>query len=1351
MLRPILLICTVIVFNLLAAEVQAEQRKWSLSVGNFTVDAEMIRLEGEMLHLRRADDGKEFSIDLSQLIPEDQEYARKQGQSKVVAGNAAAGREGLNARMLELAKTHGLATLNGLPVIYLDNFVDVPKANYKLKDRVEREKSIEREKLAEKAKTDQRVRLVAEKAKFAKFLDLVIMGLDPEYTGKYFTNLIANHFPKEIAEKYVPYGDMAGRPRPWKGDDEFEKKATQQSFQEKYGDQLAAMGVKLPVRLLFISKAKLSSYDFSRKGLTVYEALGEVTPGTAWMGAFPPLPSIDLSSVYHFGINVRRLPIRAVTFWPVDTATVKSLPSKTQDWLRRTTTERWAFLATEVTLRSIPLLGKVERQAPLILGKVDSIRLYADPGLKKKLKDIEFEQFPQPVLETSSDLVFGKKDQAIPLDELALGGLVANVQSPGLNREATWLGIWNHLIGLDAMLYSKANSASREEHGSEYVLARVGAEKTQSQAELEQQRKEPKEVLAKAVLAHERSMKLSRRPFFPPFTGGGNESGRSYDNVESLTGEQQKLLTGWLAKRTKTAGNRFTVLVKIGRDPGTDEPTLVSYSMDKAMAAALKNQGIGIDQFLSLDENRAYDQNGQLRAQGTQTGLFVVPGDAYKTIPFFLRFPFPVDTLIRKLPKTLVEEALPNKRNDNPAAVQIEFHVDGIEPLKISGGSDSSALVLNVTPQRIKLFRDEDTVAFDEALEMQSLTKMAKEPKPMAAIPKVVQPDEGTIEFAPQMMLPLIAKQYPGFLDNERYLDQLMVMRWQFENVGMFDVEISQTRFFKRGSQSMPDEAERRELAPRFKEWSLVWARSFPDRFAVRFEWFDFKNFLPDSPPGPAIFGGSRASMGGEMGGKPAMEGPPSWLSYDLKHGRIEPKLSTKETAAWVKVFSIAPQDVLLEREFVIPDAEGNRYKMMGATQQAVSGITLAAKAEPIFPIMRFDKEIWLPENAQLASATKKPHIEVTMEVGKLEIVDKRPPHPWTEGWVYFDDRGADEEWRDKSIKSYHENSTGDDGQYAIIEVTLKSARLVDPKTGKTLLPLVLKDYRKVMIPGKDGKVGMKTEKKPSEDADATFDKEIVGVHLGMSFEKAEAAIRQHMDVGRVLLADRSEQVGTALGEIEPYTSGRLFVSKDGEEYVAIFDEPPAAEKKVLGMWLRRHVSKAERISEELKNAFIGKYGKPSVEIEATSYSPLSLFWTINQGDKIYRFQGLDPSRKSVSNQYSLWLEEGDPTQWRPSGQGKKRSPLDIKLGEFPSSPLILPQLQPDVLKVGSGSKEMRTEEDRRIIKESGPALGIEIGRASWDSVIGKAPDQILTYWLVNPGQYVQLFRESERSVAASK
>ena len=56
-------------------------RKWTDATGSYTVEAELVGLDGENVRLRRPD-GKVIAVKLSRLSSDDQEFVRRQEKSK---------------------------------------------------------------------------------------------------------------------------------------------------------------------------------------------------------------------------------------------------------------------------------------------------------------------------------------------------------------------------------------------------------------------------------------------------------------------------------------------------------------------------------------------------------------------------------------------------------------------------------------------------------------------------------------------------------------------------------------------------------------------------------------------------------------------------------------------------------------------------------------------------------------------------------------------------------------------------------------------------------------------------------------------------------------------------------------------------------------------------------------------------------------------------------------------------------------------------------------------------------------------------------------------------------------------
>jgi hypothetical protein len=154
---------------------------------------------------------------------------------------------------------------------------------------------------------------------------------------------------------------------------------------------------------------------------------------------------------------------------------------------------------------------------------------------------------------------------------------------------------------------------------------------------------------------------------------------------------------------------------------------------------------------------------------------------------------------------------------------------------------------------------------------------------------------------------------------------------------------------------------------------------------------------------------------------------------------------------------------------------------------------------------------------------------------------------------------------------------------------------------------------------------------------------DVVGVRLGMSFEDAERLIREHMAVGRSLVADRAWQVKAATGEIEPFTSGRLFESEDGSEIIVLYDEPPAAPGIVLGIVRQIALPKGQASPAQVVAQLEQKYGQAAQSTEQ------QLVWVEGESP------GQRPDRHCVpapnaAADLRIWRDsEGADPSWQPT------------------------------------------------------------------------------------------------------
>jgi len=124
---------------------------------------------------------------------------------------------------------------------------------------------------------------------------------------------------------------------------------------------------------------------------------------------------------------------------------------------------------------------------------------------------------------------------------------------------------------------------------------------------------------------------------------------------------------------------------------------------------------------------------------------------------------------------------------------------------------------------------------------------------------------------------------------------------------------------------------------------------------------------------------------------------------------------------------------------------------------------------------------------------------------------------------------------------------------------------------------------------------------------------DIVGIQVGMSFADAEAIIRNHMPVGRVLEGVRAFDGSIEAATIRPATSGKLFISESGREFIALLDEAPAIKGQVLVAWRRLYLEPNQLQEGEAITSLTTKYGTPSMQ--RTVELGIRNFWATPAGN----------------------------------------------------------------------------------------------------------------------------------------
>ncbi len=371
-------------------------------------------------------------------------------------------------------------------------------------------------------------------------------------------------------------------------------------------------------------------------------------------------------------------------------------------------------------------------------------------------------------------------------------------------------------------------------------------------------------------------------------------------------------------------------------------------------------------------------------------------------------------------------------------------------------------------------------VAFISATELPESVPIPDN-NPFAPEPGDQAASGGLQELTPAMIPMLIARYQPEFF--QQHLDQFIVTRLQHEYwfrtnpaKNTYGVNPALGEAFPAVNE-MPDAAQRRQLAGRFKTWMLK-NNNLGTRFTLRFGEVSFENRNGGDSPSPALLGGMAGSPFDNALGR-------AMTTHSIAVGQLEserrfnnsiadtPDRTVKawtqafaKVEAWTQALAIAPPEIhFSERRyhFIVPDSNGeralpgNQASMGGNAAAQVAGIPIARPdTEPIRPVLRVDKEIWLPKDAALSSANQRLQLELEMNATEVEVLDEPPPHPWVEACF----RHSDSNSFHPELLDYRKLSDG--GQYMILHVALQNARLINADTGETVLPLVLKNYRTI-------------------------------------------------------------------------------------------------------------------------------------------------------------------------------------------------------------------------------------------------------------------------------------------------
>jgi hypothetical protein len=172
--------------------------------------------------------------------------------------------------------------------------------------------------------------------------------------------------------------------------------------------------------------------------------------------------------------------------------------------------------------------------------------------------------------------------------------------------------------------------------------------------------------------------------------------------------------------------------------------------------------------------------------------------------------------------------------------------------------------------------------------------------------------------------------------------------------------------------------------------------------------------------------------------------------------------------------------------------------------------------------------------------------------------------------------------------------------------------------------------------------------------ATGAYGPDMVGLRLGMSFAEAEEIVRNEMKVGTVLQGKRAF-ASAAPGQIAtPMSSGKLFISDDGLELIALMDEPPSAANRVVAMWRRVYVPENTALPEEIFAKVIQKYGPPTGTNAQTLQTGTISGWYTPSGQNCSGLYGAVKAKPFAED----WTNAGAPPAFKSPNSTYPKGPF---------------------------------------------------------------------------------------------
>ncbi|WP_417387430.1 hypothetical protein [Gimesia sp.] len=900
--------------------------------------------------------------------------------------------------------------------------------------------------------------------RFTRLLDRVALGLDPNHLSPV---LIATHFPETIGRFITVSTNRVGgiRTAKWFGENEFDKRASQQKFEQTYADKLRHYAVELPIRFVEIQKVVLGkngNYDFERGGVLIDHRVVN--------GRFPGLTTCSFN-LRAEQIDRRTRPCFVQEFLPLTTEQARPLFSGVQQGY-----DLPAYVTRVVTWDRLQLEEYQDEQLPPVSVSRESFELYRDPQLKQHIASLESKQVPPPVLSEAKGKILPGSDQPLALDQSTLFFL--KQEADGINAEEDELKKLFDDYRYHTKSYSSTVSdALRELTGAEEEYSRYGTVRNGYSAGTPEEKQQAIQKWKEAQAKVNQLFQQPQSSFFPASIDQRDLDERQFPVLRE---KWQK----WMRQCIDSTKRHFVVHAEVKLDQQLRDVQLMISRQN------LPNPYTWSPAKTLIDEGVPASHLVVLNYQDSNMVISHTP---------CLQLTQPLEDVLDRVPDQ-IRDLIIDQQNGT-ARVELVVAVGKTTLLPHTDENRRGGLLLETEVKQLRLFTDRKynrELIFE--VELNPVADSTKTGSVSVLRSKTAAPDAEEMQqtksekveaWTPAASLRLIARYLPEFTRENSGV--LMFNRWRQEtdflskrDQSKYGIVPDRGLYF-RSQTSAPTVQQLNVEGKAFVQW-LNRPESLPgSRYSLRFETkfadlsdevkgyrqalvsvreFDGsmqysqimfhigseikrakrsietnkymeKNFPERPKSGGGGFGGSGGSLG--LGKQPTDSSQTVQVSE--KNKKILQEI--EELTRLEQYLSSAPP------VFILRDI-GNQYGLtnLRGNLQAYGTSSLEEERlqkiyEPIFPTLNMSHQIVLPTGLQIKPGNRKWEVEVEFDV-KSATSQETPPD-------LFDPKLSGK-YSDKLSRKDH-------GKYALFDVEVTAAWLINQQTGKRAHELKLVPY----------------------------------------------------------------------------------------------------------------------------------------------------------------------------------------------------------------------------------------------------------------------------------------------------